>query len=116
MTDSLYSVSYTHLNNAGQGNHHALQTDPCIAANEVFAHAAGGFTRKGRQRYRRNGCIHPQAEHSAVDRETHGKGQHRNQQPADQRNRPQRDAKMCIRDREKRTMYNTDMFNDCGVL
>lgn len=56
------------------------------------APAAGGFTRKRGQRYRRNGCIHPQAEHSAVNREDHGKGQHRNQQPADQRNRPQRDA------------------------
>ena len=41
---------------------------------------------------RRDGGVHPEAEHPAVDGQDHHKGQHRDEQAADQGNGPQRDA------------------------
>ena len=50
----------------------------------------GWLARKGGQRDRRDGGIHPEAKHPAIDGQHHDKGQHRDEQAADQRHGPQR--------------------------
>ena len=85
-------VESAEKNDAGQRNDQTLQADAGIAAQKVFAHAAGGFACKGGQRHRRDGGVHPEGKHPPVYGQHHDKGQHRDEQTADERDRPQRDA------------------------
>ena len=64
---------------------------PRHSCDEVLADVGGWFPRKGCQRDRCDGGIHPQAKHSAVDGQDHNERKHRDQQPADQCDGPQRD-------------------------
>ena len=77
---------------AGQRNDQTLQADARIAAQKFLPTLAPGFACKGRQRHRRDGGVHPKRKHPPVNGQHHDKGQHRDEQTADERDRPQRDA------------------------
>ena len=79
-------------NNAGQQNDTALQTDGGVALDERHANAAGGLSCKARQRDRRNRRRHVELEKAAVDGQNHDERQHPDEQRAEQRHSPERNA------------------------
>ena len=86
--------------NTGQQNDTALQTDCGVALDERHANAAGGLSCKARQRDRRNRRRHIELKKAAVDSQNHHERQHPDEQRAEQRHRPERNA-----------FQQTDIFN-----
>ena len=79
-------------NGAGQGDDGTFQTHPGVGAEKVFPHMAGGLPGKGGERDGRDGRVHVELEQPGVDGQNHHKGQHDDDQPAQQGDCPQGDG------------------------